>query len=149
MQHLDHIVVFIFQNLSRVAFVCFWKFLKLKSTERPWSRLASLFRTHRPIRLAAKRLLSNISSMKRSPNTYRCGPPLFLSLTQRSWTGELDFYINGTSKWALEMLRNGAKVGEHMQRFDENNGKYRKVNMSDYLVVDCYRIESRMGSTTR
>jgi hypothetical protein len=25
----------------------------------------------------------------------------------------------------------------HLGRFDPNNGKYRKVDMSDYIVVDC------------
>jgi len=52
-------------------------------------------------------------------------------------TGELDFYVNGKLKWALELVRNGSKIGEHIARFDEKNGKYRKVDMSDYLVVDC------------
>jgi hypothetical protein len=52
-------------------------------------------------------------------------------------TGELDFYVNGKLKWCLELLRNGDKIGEHIRRFDENAGKYRKVDMSDYIVVDC------------
>jgi calcineurin-like phosphoesterase family protein len=52
-------------------------------------------------------------------------------------TGELDFFINGSLKWALELLRNGKKNGERMERFDETVGKYRVVEMNDYLVVDC------------
>eukprot|EP00978_Attheya_sp_CCMP212_P021106 scaffold61258_cov52-Attheya_sp.AAC.1 len=52
-------------------------------------------------------------------------------------TGELDFYINGNLKWCLELLRNGEKIGSHLARFNQKNGKYRKVNMSDYIVVDC------------
>jgi hypothetical protein len=52
-------------------------------------------------------------------------------------TGELDFYINGDKQWCLELLRNGDKIGEHMARFDELEGKYRKVVMKDYIVVDC------------
>ena len=52
-------------------------------------------------------------------------------------TGELDFYVNGKLKWCLELLRNGKGVGEHIGRFDLNNGKYRKVTMNDYIIVDC------------
>jgi hypothetical protein len=52
-------------------------------------------------------------------------------------TGELDFYINGKLKWCVELLRNGDKIGEHIRRFDKNDGKYRKVDMRDYMVVDC------------
>lgn len=48
-------------------------------------------------------------------------------------TGELDFYVNGKLKWCLELLRNG----KHIWRFDLNNGKHRKVDMNDYIVVDC------------
>jgi hypothetical protein len=56
---------------------------------------------------------------------------------QKIQTGELDFYINGNLKWCLELLRCGDKIGPHLARFDTNNGKYRKVDMSDYIVVDC------------
>ena len=51
--------------------------------------------------------------------------------------GELDFYINGTLQWCLELLRNGDKIGEHLGRFEENTGKYREVQQKSYLVVDC------------
>jgi hypothetical protein len=52
-------------------------------------------------------------------------------------TGELDFYVNGKLRWSVELLRNGDKIGQHIRRFDPNNGKYRKVDMRDYIVVDC------------
>ena len=52
-------------------------------------------------------------------------------------TGELDFYVNGTLKWAVELLRHGDKIGEHLSRFDLQNGKYRKVDIRDYIIVDC------------
>jgi hypothetical protein len=55
----------------------------------------------------------------------------------RAVTGELDFYVNSSLKWAVELLRNGDKIGEHLGRFDMNNGNYRKVDMSDYIIVDC------------
>ena len=52
-------------------------------------------------------------------------------------TGELDFYINGNLKWCLELLRMGDKIGNHLERFNPLNGRYRNVEMNDYLVVDC------------
>lgn len=51
--------------------------------------------------------------------------------------GELDFYVNGSLQWCLELLRNGDKVREHLNRFDANDGKYREVAANDFLVVDC------------
>jgi hypothetical protein len=52
-------------------------------------------------------------------------------------TGELDFYVNGRLKWGIELLRDGKGIGEHIGSFDEYSGKYRKVDMLAYLVVDC------------
>ena len=52
-------------------------------------------------------------------------------------TGELDFYINSHLQWCLELLRLGNAVGEHLARFDEDEGKYRMVPSREYLVVDC------------
>lgn len=52
-------------------------------------------------------------------------------------TGELDFYINGDKQWCLELVRLGDKIGEHVARFEEHKGKYRKVTKRDYIIVDC------------
>lgn len=51
--------------------------------------------------------------------------------------GELDFYINGSYQWCLELLRKGHKIGEHLARFDPKIGKYREAKPKEYLVVDC------------
>mmetsp|Transcript_15636 Transcript_15636/g.43126 ORF Transcript_15636/g.43126 Transcript_15636/m.43126 type:complete len:232 (-) Transcript_15636:480-1175(-) len=51
--------------------------------------------------------------------------------------GELDFYINGSKQWCLELLRNGHKVCEHLARFDSEIRKYREAKPNQYLVVDC------------
>ena len=61
-------------------------------------------------------------------------------------TGELDFYVHGTLKWAVELLRCGDKIGEHLGRFDLQNGKYRKVDMRDYIIVDCRGPKKRAGA---
>ena len=52
-------------------------------------------------------------------------------------SGELDFYINGDLQWALELVRNGNKIGGHVERFHAVTGKYRHVEPKAYLVVDC------------
>ena len=38
-------------------------------------------------------------------------------------SGELDFYINSDLKWALELLREGDSVGEHLSRFHPKSRK--------------------------
>lgn len=49
-------------------------------------------------------------------------------------TGELDFYIKNGRKWALELLRDGSRLGEHLGRIP---GKYKDVEATAWLVVDC------------
>ncbi|KAG9415622.1 hypothetical protein AC1031_000005 [Aphanomyces cochlioides] len=49
--------------------------------------------------------------------------------------GEIDFYLNGTLRWGIELLVNGDKIGEHMARFAEG-GKYSALGVKDYAVVD-------------
>ena len=48
--------------------------------------------------------------------------------------GELDFYVNWQLKWAVELLKEGKEIGEHLNRF--RTGKYREVETAEYLVVD-------------
>lgn len=68
--------------------------------------------------------------------------------TQHVVTGELDFLIDCEDfKWAVELLVKGDKIMEHIERFDENSGKYRKVGYDEYLVVDCRR-RGRGGHAT-
>ena len=55
-------------------------------------------------------------------------------INDKEVTGELDFYINGDLQWALELLRQGDKIIEHVMRFQ---GKYRHVAAKAFLVVDC------------
>ena len=60
-------------------------------------------------------------------------------------SGELDFFINAHMKWAIELLRNGDKIGEHVARFDPENGKYRLIPYLQYIVVDCRGPRGRSG----
>jgi hypothetical protein len=49
--------------------------------------------------------------------------------------GEIDFYLNGDLRWGIELLVNGDKIGEHLNRFTLN-GKYAALGAKDYVVVD-------------
>lgn len=49
--------------------------------------------------------------------------------------GEIDFYLNGSLRWGIELLVNGDGIGEHMARFGED-GKYAALAVKDYAVVD-------------
>ena len=55
-------------------------------------------------------------------------------LNGKTVKGELDFYVNSQLKWAVELLKEGKDIGEHLNRF--RTGAYREVETSEYLVVD-------------
>jgi hypothetical protein len=50
-------------------------------------------------------------------------------------SGEIDFYLNGTLRWGIELLISGRRFGEHFERFDVDR-KYYPLQMNDYIVVD-------------
>ncbi|CAB9516116.1 hypothetical protein SEMRO_761_G198600.1 [Seminavis robusta] len=52
-------------------------------------------------------------------------------------TGELDFVVGGKLSWAIGITRKGDKINQHVSRFDPNNGKYRAIGHSAWIVVDC------------
>jgi hypothetical protein len=56
--------------------------------------------------------------------------------SQHSITGEIDFYLNGNLRWGIELLVNGAGIGEHLSRFTPPDGKYVPLSVKDYAVVD-------------
>jgi hypothetical protein len=49
--------------------------------------------------------------------------------------GEIDFFIDGELRWGIELLVNGYRISEHMDRFGPN-GKYAGLGVTDYAVVD-------------
>jgi len=49
--------------------------------------------------------------------------------------GEVDFYLNGDLRWGLELLVNGDRLTEHLDRFGPK-GKYFNLNVKDYAVID-------------
>ena len=55
--------------------------------------------------------------------------------TQQKIAGEIDFYLNSTLRWGIELLVNGSGIGEHISRFSPN-GKYAPLDVTDYAVVD-------------
>jgi energy-coupling factor transporter ATP-binding protein EcfA2 len=71
--------------------------------------------------------LSKIFSATTNPNT------------QQTIHGEIDFYLNSSLRWGIELLVNGDGIGEHISRFTPPNGKYVALAVSDYTVVDIRR----------
>jgi hypothetical protein len=59
--------------------------------------------------------------------------------TQQTIPGEIDFYLNSSLRWGIELLVNGDGIGEHISRFTPPNGKYVALAVSDYTVVDIRR----------
>jgi hypothetical protein len=47
--------------------------------------------------------------------------------------GYVDFYINGSLKWLIELCREGSNVNEHVNRNEKN---YKDINCNYYLVID-------------
>lgn len=70
------------------------------------------------------------------PMSYRIMPELGTKAEMhgKTVTGELDFYIKNGRKWALELLRDGKGLREHLGRIP---GEYRNVEATSWLVVDC------------
>ena len=71
------------------------------------------------------------------PELSRVFPDVNTSSSQATATilGALDFYINGTSRWGIELLINGDHIKEHLSGFAQG-GKYARLNVNDYIVVD-------------
>jgi hypothetical protein len=62
-------------------------------------------------------------------------PETETSGTYEQISGSLDFYINSDLRWGIELLVNGDKIKEHIDRFSKK-GKYEPLNCKDYVVVD-------------
>lgn len=58
-----------------------------------------------------------------------------LTFQQINIQGEIDFYINSTLQWGIELLVQGSKITEHLNRFTPG-GKYYDLKCKDYYVVD-------------
>jgi hypothetical protein len=50
--------------------------------------------------------------------------------------GEIDFYVNGGLRWGIELVVNGDRITERLNRFVEPSGKYAKLHTRDYVIVD-------------
>ncbi|KAJ3337614.1 hypothetical protein HDU83_008583, partial [Entophlyctis luteolus] len=49
--------------------------------------------------------------------------------------GGIDFYLNGLLRWGVALLVHGHGITEHTDRFGLN-GKYFKLDVNDYIIVD-------------
>lgn len=72
------------------------------------------------------------------PELSRVFPEPGGATTGDSIAGEVDFFINGELRWGIELLIDGAGVGEHIRRFSPG-GKYSPLCARDYVVVDIRR----------
>ena len=50
--------------------------------------------------------------------------------------GFIDFYVNDTLQWAIELLRLGSGLKEHRNRCHPITGRYRTLPTKNHLVVD-------------
>lgn len=50
--------------------------------------------------------------------------------------GFVDFYINDSVQWAIELLRLGDRLKQHINRFHPITSKYRELPTKKYMVVD-------------
>ena len=71
------------------------------------------------------------------PPTHRVAAEVSQVLRQgtRHITGELDFWINSTLEWAIELSRQGDRKGEHLERFG-TDGVYGPLRAKQWRVVD-------------
>jgi len=56
--------------------------------------------------------------------------------------GYIDFYVDDNLEWGIELLREGYKIAEHAQRFDEG-GPYADMDVNDCVILD-FRSESKI-----
>jgi hypothetical protein len=64
---------------------------------------------------------------------YRTKALGFMKDTKR---GFIDFYVNDTVQWAVELLRLGSDLTKHRDRFHPIMGKYRTLPTKKHLAVD-------------
>ena len=51
-------------------------------------------------------------------------------------SGAIDFYINSTLGWGIELFVNGSSISEYISQFGLPNGKYAPLEVQEYAVVD-------------
>ncbi len=84
------------------------------------------------------------------PPTHRVAAEVSRVLKQGSprIAGELDFWINSTLEWAIELLRQGDRKGEHLERF-ERDGVYGPLRAKQWRVVDFRLVSDPLASLPR
>ncbi|KAF8426729.1 hypothetical protein EV426DRAFT_592582 [Tirmania nivea] len=49
--------------------------------------------------------------------------------------GYLDFYIDGDLRWGVEIMREGSRMAEHVDRFSPS-GRYTRIPCSQWRIID-------------
>jgi hypothetical protein len=73
------------------------------------------------------------------PELSKIFPPDTTLNSQQTIAGEVNFYLNGSLRWGIELLVNGDGIGEHLCRFSPPDGKYVSLAVKDYAIVDFRR----------
>ncbi|KAI3647384.1 hypothetical protein MP228_007605 [Amoeboaphelidium protococcarum] len=68
---------------------------------------------------------------------YQCHPDVG---AQQSSKGSIYFNIYDKFQLGFQLLRNGNRLREHMDRFDLTIGRYKDIPLNDYAVVDFYEV---------
>jgi len=70
------------------------------------------------------------------PKLSKIFPPDNNLNSRQAIAGEIDFFLNGSLRWGIELLVNGDRIGEHLGRFSPPNGKYASLAVNDYAVIN-------------
>ena len=57
--------------------------------------------------------------------------------------GYIDFYINGSHRIGIEIMRDGKDLKKHTSRFDAKTGCYASLNLKSWVVVDFRQTKPR------
>ncbi|EPZ30986.1 hypothetical protein ROZALSC1DRAFT_26707 [Rozella allomycis CSF55] len=63
---------------------------------------------------------------------------IVINVGQAYHAGFLDIYVNNNLNFGFELLRNGERLNKHLERFDKQSGKYSKIPLKYYAVLDFY-----------
>lgn len=50
--------------------------------------------------------------------------------------GYIDFFINGSHRIGIELMRDGKDLKEHTAHFDAKSGSYASMKLKSWIVVD-------------
>jgi hypothetical protein len=58
--------------------------------------------------------------------------------SEGSLSDGFDFYLNGEARWGIELVLNGDRLSERLDKFAYPNGRYADLHVDDYVIVDLH-----------